>query len=59
MRAQFTQRVFMPKYPTVRREFMPLTGSKLSLNLEGPEWMIWTSVFNIGFSVKNIMLLIP
>lgn len=38
---------------------MPLTGCKVSLNLKGPEWMIWRSAFNTGFSVKNIMLLIP
>ncbi|KAF3766155.1 cytochrome P450 [Cryphonectria parasitica EP155] len=59
MIAQFTQDVSLPKHPTMAMEFTPLTGCKDILNLEGKEWRMWRSIFNPGFSVKNLMALIP
>ncbi|PSR80835.1 cytochrome P450 [Coniella lustricola] len=57
--AQFTQQVSFPKHPTLQTEFMPFTQCRDLLNLEGAEWKLWRGVFNPGFSVKNLMALMP
>lgn len=57
--AQFMQETNMPKHPTLQTEFRPYTECRDLLNLEGAEWKMWRSVFNPGFSVKNLMALMP
>ncbi|EKG19619.1 Cytochrome P450 [Macrophomina phaseolina MS6] len=59
MMAQFTQETSLPKHEMMRREFFPFTGCNDLVNQEGQEWKAWRSIFNPGFSVKNITALVP
>lgn len=38
---------------------MPLTKARDIVAMEGPEWKLWRSVFNPGFSAKNLTALLP
>lgn len=57
--SQFTQENSLPKSPWQRRELFPLTKAKDIVTLEGQEWKFWRSVFNPGFSTKNLTALLP
>ena len=59
MMAQFTQETSLSKHHIMRGEFMPLTKCDDLVNQDGQVWRTWRSVFNPGFSVKNLMALIP
>ncbi|KUI60669.1 hypothetical protein VP1G_07877 [Cytospora mali] len=57
--AQFTQDNTFPKHPLMLDEFMPLTGCNDLVNQNGQVWKTWRSIFNPGFSAKNVMALVP
>lgn len=57
--AQFTQDVALPKHSLLNDEFMPFDGGNNLVCQNGQVWKTWRSVFNPGFSAKNLMALIP
>lgn len=57
--AQFTQIRSLPKSWDIKFEFRPLTQNKDLVTMEGAEWKLWRSIFNPGFSAKNLMSLTP
>ncbi|KAK7727977.1 hypothetical protein SLS63_006828 [Diaporthe eres] len=57
--AQFTQDRSYLKSPMVRVELEPLTDLNDLVTMEGQEWKTWRSVFNPGFSAKNLTALLP
>jgi len=57
--AQFTQEKSLPKHDMMRREFYPFTQCNDLVNQEGQEWKTWRSIFNPGFSAKNVLSLVP
>lgn len=57
--AQFTQTYSLPKSADFKAEFRPLTQNKDLATLDGPEWKLWRSIYNPGFSAKNLMSLTP
>ncbi|KAH8778644.1 cytochrome P450 [Diaporthe sp. PMI_573] len=59
MMAQFTQDNSRPKHTQMREEFHILSGCNDLVNQEGQVWKMWRSIFNPGFSVKNLMSLVP
>lgn len=59
MMAQFTQDKSHPKAPFIFSELGPLTGNRDLVTMEGQEWKTWRSVFNPGFSAKNLTALLP
>jgi len=59
MMNQFCVSPSLPKGEVMHYEFEPMTGLKDILTLEGAEWKRWRSIFNPGFSAKNILLLVP
>lgn len=59
MMPQFTQDKSYLKAPMVKTELEPLTGLKDLSSMEGQEWKTWRSVFNPGFSAKNLTALVP
>ncbi|RYP46982.1 hypothetical protein DL768_006905 [Monosporascus sp. mg162] len=60
MIAQFTQTQSLPKYwAQGHREFKHFTGGRDLVHLEGQEWKAARSMFNPGFSAKNLLSLIP
>ncbi|KAK7740261.1 hypothetical protein SLS63_001461 [Diaporthe eres] len=48
-----------PKHSQMREEFHILSGCNDLVNQEGQVWKMWRSIFNPGFSVKNLMSLVP
>lgn len=59
MMAQFMQETVLAKHPVMKGEFGPFTNLKDLLNMEGKEWKKWRAIFSPGFSVKNILMLVP
>lgn len=57
--AQFTQDKSLPKDIMVSHELGPMTDLKDLVTMEGQEWKTWRSVFNPGFSAKNLTALLP
>lgn len=57
--AQFTHEKSFPKAATVLHELGPLTDGRDLVTMEGQEWKTWRSVFNPGFSAKNLTALLP
>lgn len=57
--SQFTQDSSLPKSPLVARELTPFTGLRDLVTMEGQEWKFWRSVFNPGFSAKNLTAMVP
>ncbi|GAB1319198.1 Sterigmatocystin biosynthesis protein [Madurella fahalii] len=57
--AQFTQIQSLPKSTDLKAEFRPLTQNKDLVTLDGSEWKLWRSIYNPGFSAKNLMSMIP
>lgn len=59
MMAQFTQDVSLPKHEHMHKEFVVFSGLNDLVNQSGQEWKTWRSIFNPGFSAKNLMALVP
>jgi len=59
MMAQFTQETSLPKYKSMATEFRPFTQLNDLLTQEGQEWKTWRTIFNPGFSAKNLVSLVP
>ncbi|KAI5862561.1 cytochrome P450 [Durotheca rogersii] len=60
MMAQFTQEHSLPKFWAMGQvEFKPFTNGEDLVTLEGPEWKAARSLFNPGFSMKNLLSLVP
>ncbi|KAI1415617.1 cytochrome P450 [Hypoxylon sp. FL1857] len=60
MMAQFTQENSLPKYWAMPQiEFKSFTGGEDLVNLDGPEWKKARSMFNPGFSARNLLSLVP
>jgi cytochrome P450 len=59
MMAQFTQETSLPKHDMLKEEFKPFSKGKDLLNLDGQEWKRWRSIFNQGFSAKNLLSFVP
>ncbi|KAI1467504.1 cytochrome P450 [Daldinia caldariorum] len=60
MMAQFIQENSLPKYWAMPQvEFKYFTGGEDLVNLDGPEWKKARSMFNPGFSAKNLLSLVP
>ncbi|KAI0387352.1 cytochrome P450 [Hypomontagnella monticulosa] len=60
MMAQFTQENSLPKYWAMGQvEFKPFTDGEDLVNLDGAEWKAARSIFNPGFSIKNLLSLVP
>ncbi|KAK7992677.1 cytochrome P450 monooxygenase aflN [Apiospora saccharicola] len=59
MMAQFTQDQSQLKHPYVAREMKPFTGAMDLASAEGQEWKVGRSMFNPGFSLKNLLSLVP
>lgn len=59
MLSQFCVSPSLPKADMMHYEFEPMTGLKDILTLEGAEWKRWRTIFNPGFSAKNLLLLMP
>ncbi|KAK8878814.1 cytochrome P450 [Apiospora arundinis] len=59
MMAQFTQDQSQPKHHYMKQEMMPFTGATDLASTEGQEWKTARSMFNPGFSLKNLMSLVP
>jgi cytochrome P450 len=58
--AQFCQDKSLPKHHlTLDMEFRPFTGCIDLVNQEGQEWKTWRSIFNPGFSAKNLLTFAP
>lgn len=57
--AQFTQEHSRPKHPLLHFEFGPFTQCKDLVTSDGEAWRRWRSIFNPGFSAKNILALVP
>lgn len=59
MMAQFTQDESRPKHPMMHREFHPFTGLQDLVTMEGQTWKMWRSIFNPGFSSRNLLSFVP
>ncbi|XXG98644.1 hypothetical protein Hte_004971 [Hypoxylon texense] len=60
MIAQFTQEHSLPKYDKMGKvEFYGFTGGEDIVNLDGNEWKMARMMFNPGFSIKNLLSLVP
>jgi cytochrome P450 len=57
--AQILQDTYLPKAKNAMLFLQPLTGNLDIGSLVGPEWKLWRSRFNPGFSAKNVTGLIP
>ncbi|KAI3396389.1 hypothetical protein diail_12197 [Diaporthe ilicicola] len=57
--AQFTQDKSFQKAAMIKVELEPLTDLHDIVTMEGQEWKTWRSVFNPGFSAKNLTALLP
>ncbi|KAF2839180.1 cytochrome P450 [Patellaria atrata CBS 101060] len=49
----------LPKHEQVPLYVNPLAGKKALISLEGKEWKKWRGIFNPGFSISNMMSLVP
>ncbi|KAI1094232.1 cytochrome P450 [Rostrohypoxylon terebratum] len=60
MMAQFTQENSLPKFWALGKvEFRDVTEGEDLLNLDGQEWKTARSIFNPGFSARNLLSLVP
>lgn len=59
MISQFTQDRSLPKHEHLRHQFRPFTQCLDVVSQEGQEWKTWRSIFNPGFSAKNLSALMP
>ncbi|KAF6831294.1 hypothetical protein CPLU01_06851 [Colletotrichum plurivorum] len=57
---QVTQeRSSAPKADFMKEAFKPITGCNDLVNMEGRTWKTWRAAFNPGFSLRNILSLVP
>ena len=56
---QFTQEHPLRKSPELRRWIKPLAENKDLVSLEGQQWKRWRNVYNPGFSMSHLMLMVP
>ncbi|KAK4889005.1 hypothetical protein LTR28_002838, partial [Elasticomyces elasticus] len=57
---ELAQQVSNWKKHQIVRDILPaLTGYHNMIAMEGKEWKTWRSIFNPGFSVSNLMSLVP
>ncbi len=59
MTSQFTQDHNLPKWRNIRHFLKPITGDQDLLTMDGALWKHWRTIFNRGFSSKNILDLLP
>lgn len=59
MSAQFTETLSLPKHPIVAEALAPLTQSQDLTSSNGNEWKTWRRRFNPGFSMRNLLALLP
>lgn len=59
MMAQFTQENSRPKHEMMAYEFKPFTQLNDLVLQEGQVWKMWRSIFNPGFSSKNLLSFVP
>ncbi|KAJ4300128.1 hypothetical protein N0V88_002797 [Collariella sp. IMI 366227] len=59
MSSQFTQVRALSKADIVGSQLYPLTEAKDIATLDGAEWKFWRTVFNPGFSAKNLTTMVP
>ena len=59
MMAQFCQDNSQLKHPQIKNEFRPFTKEKDLVTSDGQQWKRWRAIFNPGFSIQNIMSLVP
>jgi cytochrome P450 len=57
--AQFTQETSRPKHALLQTELGPFTQCKDLVCSEGQTWKTWRSIFNPGFSAKNLQSFVP
>jgi sterigmatocystin biosynthesis cytochrome P450 monooxygenase len=56
---QITQEHSLPKFPTVRTFFRPISGKYDLVTMEGPLWKKWRGVFSQGFGSAYLTTLMP
>jgi cytochrome P450 len=59
MISQFTQDQSLPKHELLREQFKPFTQNFDVVSQNGQEWKTWRSIFNPGFSAKNLSAIMP
>ena len=57
--SQFTVEQSLLKHEHLGHELQPLTQRLDLVSLEGHVWKTWRSIFNPGFSAKNLMRQVP
>jgi len=59
MMSQFTVDHSLLKHEHLRHEVQPMTQGLDLVTVEGRIWKTWRSIFNPGFSAKNLMRQVP
>lgn len=59
MMAQFCQDTSLRKHDLMAYEFAPFTQGDDLVCSEGQQWRTWRSIFNPGFSARNVQSLVP
>ncbi|KAH0351541.1 cytochrome P450, partial [Aureobasidium melanogenum] len=49
----------MPKHPVLGEALSVISGGGDMLSSDGPQWKVWRSAFNPGFSVAHLMTMMP
>jgi cytochrome P450 len=57
--SQYTVEHSQPKHEHLHHELQPLTKCLDLVSSEGQLWKTWRSIFNPGFSAKNLIGLVP
>ncbi|KAK6003930.1 hypothetical protein QM012_008780 [Aureobasidium pullulans] len=56
---QFLTERSMPKHPVLGEALSTISGGDDMLSSDGPQWKVWRSAFNPGFSVAHLMTMVP
>lgn len=56
---QIMQEHPLPKHETLRIFLRPLTDGLDIVSMNGPLWKKWRGIYNPGFSLNNVMQLVP
>jgi cytochrome P450 len=59
MMSQYTVEHSLPKHEHLHHELQPFTQCLDLVSSEGRLWKTWRSIFNPGFSAKNLIQLVP
>lgn len=54
-----SQIAYLPKSPELRAYLTPLDANKSLISTEGDMWRTWRTRFNPGFSLKNVVTMVP